>query len=148
VSNLYVAFENIDNHCGVLLNIKNHQKLLLEINGLLKIIELENGALKLNNSFTDFNKEGCENGFISYDNGKLKLWRLPLGYQLTEVGLLKRNPLHRFPVNCNALPLRNPNAPYMQFYWYFLIEKELRQVVVNGMVFNKFIYYLTFRTEE
>jgi hypothetical protein len=133
----------------VLINIKNHQKLLLEINGLLKVIEIENGPLKMNNSFTECHKDGCENGFASYDNGKLKLWRLPVGYHLTEVGLIKRNPLYRFPVNCNALPLRNnPNIPYMQTHWYFLIEKEMRQIVTNNMVFNKFIYYLTFRTEE
>jgi hypothetical protein len=131
----------------VLLNIKNHQKILTEINGQLKIFEFENGALKMTNSFTEFNNATCENGMVSYDNGYLKLWKIPQGFNLTEFGLLKRNLLFRFPVNCNVLPVRK-SLSLAQTHWYFLIEKEMRQMLVNNMLVNKFIYYLTFRTEE
>jgi hypothetical protein len=159
LSNLYIRFDNICKHPGVVLNIKGHHKVLFEINGRLKFCDFENN-LQIKRSisaFSELNKEGCENGFIYYENGVLKMCRAPLNYKLTDIGLLRRNKLERFPVNCNYIPYP-PQTLMPVFYFYAMIEKEFRPIqtpITIGtqnqsatLVSNKFFYYLTLRSEE
>jgi hypothetical protein len=90
-------------------------------------------------------KDNCLNGFAYYENGYIKLANIPKHYEITEFGLLRRNCLNRFPVNCNVL---TKTQGMINFYWYMMIEKELRTININNMHINKFIYYLTLRTDE
>ncbi len=151
-SNLYVKFENISDKAGVLLNIKGNQKLLFEVNGRLKFLDFENNIyLKRSiSAFSEFSKDGSLNGFIYFENGILKLCNLPKNYEIKEIGLIKRNPLNRFPVNMNLLII--PQG-MINLYFYILVEKELKPKAVKvsetaSITVNKFIYYLTLRTED
>ena len=151
-SNLYIKFENIKEKAGVLLNIKGNQKLLFEVNGRLKFLDFENNLyLKRSiSAFSDFSKEGSLNGFIYFENGILKLCNLPKNYEIKEIGLIKRNPLNRFPVNMNLLII--PQG-MINLYFYILVEKELKPTALKvsettSITVNKFSYYLTLRTED
>lgn len=127
-----------------MLNIKGAQKVLFDINGKLQFIAFESNAFFRTtiDSFTEIRHEGNPSGFVYFTNGYLKICKIPKNYEISEMGLLRQNPLYRFPVICNILPMVN-----MQFY--IMIEKENRIVTIPNMIPTmKQIYYLVLRTEE
>lgn len=141
---MFIRFENIGDRPGLLLNIKGLQKVLFEVNGKLTFLNFENNMIlrMVIEAFTDIKFEDNNFGFLYFENGYIKCCRIPSGYEIEQVGLIRRNPLFRFPVNCNILQIGTVKL-------YITVEKETRIVVVPNMPpSNRYIYHLVLRTEE
>ena len=138
--NVFVKFTNVFNHPGILFNLPKNQKFIFDIKGKISILDVNNLNIKHSFScFTEYSNEEIENGFLIFENDKLKHCSIPKNYTLDSNNILiRRNFLNRFPVTLNYIPVYS----IPMYYCYILIEKEFSPLT------SSFKYYLTLRTED
>ena len=139
-NNIFVGFDNVFNRSGVFFNLENNHKIIYEKQGEICLFEFDHDKTKLSTvPLCAYSDSVIENGFVFFSNAKLKQCKLCEGYKLESNSMLiHSNLINRFPLSLTYIPTYLDKKTV---YTYILTEKEMKEN-------NKFVYYLTLRTEE
>lgn len=106
INSMFTKFNNLGSKKGVFVNILGQQKIVFIVNGKLTIVEFDNRFLQKSIdafSVVSFNSDSNNNNsnnnrfFCYQERGVLILCKIPTNYNITELGLINRSILGRFP---------------------------------------------------